>query len=92
MTTTNCGAVSARSARPLTMPDHLVVVAVITSARGVLLGRRRDGPPPRTFPGGKVEPSETPAQAAVRETAEVTGLTVAAAGEIGRRVDPPPGG
>jgi 8-oxo-dGTP pyrophosphatase MutT (NUDIX family) len=54
--------------------DALIAVAVVTSSRGVLLGRRRDGNPPWTFPGGKAEPGETPAEAAVRETAEETGV------------------
>lgn len=66
----------------------LVAVAVVTSPRGILLGRRRDGSPPWTFPGGKAEPGETPALAAVRETAEETGLAVVTLGEIGRRVHP----
>jgi 8-oxo-dGTP diphosphatase len=70
------------------MPDALIAVAVVTSSRGVLLGRRRDGNPPWTFPGGKAEPGETPAEAAVRETAEETGVAVTATGEIGRRTHP----
>jgi 8-oxo-dGTP diphosphatase len=70
------------------MHDPLVAVAVVTSAPGVLLGRRRDGNPPWAFPGGKAEPGETPVDAAVRETAEETGLAVTAAGEIARRVHP----
>ncbi len=70
------------------MRAALVALAVVTSSRGVLLGRRRDGNPPWAFPGGKAEPGETLAQAAARETAEETGLTVAVASEIGRRVHP----
>jgi 8-oxo-dGTP diphosphatase len=73
------------------MPDALIAVAVVTSSRGVLLGRRRDGNPPWTFPGGKAEPGETPAEAAVRETAEETGVAVTATGEIGRRTHPATG-
>lgn len=61
---------------------------MVTSAQGVLLGRRRDGNPPWVFPGGKVERGETTGQAAVRETAEEAGLTVTAIGEIGRRMHP----
>jgi hypothetical protein len=33
---------------------------VVTSRLGVLVGRRRDGTPPWTFPGGKIEPGESP--------------------------------
>ncbi len=75
----------------MTMPATLVAVAVVTSRRGVLLGRRRDGNPPWAFPGGKAEPGETPAEAAVRETAEETGLAVTATGEVGQRVHPATG-
>jgi 8-oxo-dGTP pyrophosphatase MutT (NUDIX family) len=74
------------------MPDEPappdVVVGVITSSRGALLGRRADGVPPWVFPGGKVEPGESPGDAVVREVREETGLEVAVSGEIGRRVHP----
>jgi 8-oxo-dGTP pyrophosphatase MutT (NUDIX family) len=49
-------------------------VAIVTSDLGVLVGRRRDGIPPWTFPGGKIEPGESPEDAAVRETLKETGL------------------
>jgi len=65
-----------------------VAAAVVTSHLGVLVGRRRDGNPPWTFPGGKIEPGETPEDAAVRETLEETGLRVRATGVIGGRVHP----
>ncbi|HEX2589477.1 MAG TPA: NUDIX domain-containing protein [Gaiellales bacterium] len=48
---------------------------VINSAGEVLLIRRADDGR-WAMPGGWVEPGETPAEAAVRETAEETGLTV----------------
>ncbi len=35
----------------------------VTSALGALIGRRRDGTPPWTFPGGKIEPGESPEDA-----------------------------
>jgi 8-oxo-dGTP diphosphatase len=68
-----------------------VAVAVIASPRGVLIVRRRDHVPPWAFPGGKIEPDETPAEAAVREVAEETGLQVCPGGEIGRRTHPATG-
>lgn len=72
---------------PVTEPTA-VAVAVVTSALGVLIGRRRDGNPPWTFPGGKIEPGESAEDAAVRETLEETGLRVRATGVIGSRVHP----
>ena len=65
-----------------------VAVAIVTSGSDVLVGRRRDGDPPWTFPGGKIEPGEVPENAAVRETLEETGLQVRATGVIGSRVHP----
>jgi len=65
-----------------------VAVAVVTSARGVLAGRRRDGIPRWRFPGGTFEDGETAEQDAVRECAEEAGLVVVAEHEIGRRAHP----
>lgn len=77
------------SGRPEPQP---VVAAIVTSPLGVLVGRRNDGNPPWTFIAGEVEPGEAPADAAVREVKEETGLLVhAAAQEIGRRVHPKTG-
>ena len=67
----------------------VLVAGIVTSERGVLIGRRHDGRPPWTFIAGAVEPGESPADAAVREVREETGLVVTAAeGEIGRRIHP----
>ncbi len=41
-----------------------------------LIERHRDGRHYFTFPGGHIDPGETPAQAAVRETCEELGLVV----------------
>jgi 8-oxo-dGTP pyrophosphatase MutT (NUDIX family) len=68
-----------------------VAVAIVTSRRGVLVGKRRDGEPPWVFPGGKIEPGESPEDAAVRETLEETRLRVRATGVIGSRVHPQTG-
>ncbi|MFC4943292.1 NUDIX domain-containing protein [Pseudonocardia sp. GCM10023141] len=64
----------------------VVVVAVITCDLGVLLGRRRDQHLAWTFPGGKIKPGESPADAVVREVREETGIRVTVHGELGRRV------
>jgi 8-oxo-dGTP diphosphatase len=70
-------------------PDPLpVVAAVITSDRGVLIGRRVDGKPPWGFISGAIGPIESPSEAAVRETQEETGLAIQAGDVIGQRVHP----
>ena len=65
-----------------------VVAAVIRDARGrILLARRtlgRDLAGLWEFPGGKVEPGETDAQALARECLEELGVRV----EVGARVGP----
>jgi 8-oxo-dGTP pyrophosphatase MutT (NUDIX family) len=70
-----------------------IVLAIITSAEGVLVGKRHDGKPPYTFIGGEVEPMETPEEAVIREVEEEAKLTimVSAAGPIGQRVHPKTG-
>lgn len=78
-------------AEPEPATGRPVAVAVITSELGVLVGRRVDGTPPWTFPGGKIEPGESPKQAAVREVEEETGALVRASGTIGQRVHPETG-
>jgi 8-oxo-dGTP pyrophosphatase MutT (NUDIX family) len=56
-----------------------------------LLARRNDGKPPWTFITGEIEPGEDPADAAVREVKEETGLRIRATDVIGRRVHPQTG-
>ena len=62
-----------------------IAAAIVTSDRGVLVGRRNDGKPPWTFIAGEVEPGELPEDAAVREVKEETGLEVRAGRLIGER-------
>jgi 8-oxo-dGTP diphosphatase len=77
---------------PSNIPEpEPVVAAIVTSHAGVLIARRNDGKPPWTFIAGKIEPGESPADAAVREVKEETGLRIRAGGIIGRRVHPKTG-
>jgi 8-oxo-dGTP diphosphatase len=66
-----------------------VALAIITNDRGqVLAEQRKDGIPPWTFPGGEVNPGETPRAAAKRRVLAETGLTVQVGTKIGQRVHP----
>jgi len=59
------------------MPDLLIVAATCIHDRaGRLLTVRKRGTSRFMLPGGKLEPGETPAQAAVRETAEEVGIDI----------------
>ena len=70
-----------------------VVAAIVTSDRGVLVGRRNDGKPPWTFIAGEQDAvkDENPADTAVREVKEETGLRIMAGEIIGERVHPKTG-
>jgi 8-oxo-dGTP pyrophosphatase MutT (NUDIX family)/DNA-binding transcriptional regulator YhcF (GntR family) len=77
---------------PSTLPEPAsVVAAIVTSPLGVLVARRNDGKPPWTFIAGEIEPGESPADAAVREVKEETGLRILSGRVIGRRVHPQTG-
>jgi 8-oxo-dGTP diphosphatase len=68
--------------------DHPIVAAAVVVVEGrVLLIRRRfaKGRLLWQFPAGKVEPGEEIEDAAVRETFEEVGLTVAAVMDLGAR-------
>ncbi len=70
-----------------------VVAAIVTSDRGVLVGRRNDGKPPWTFIAGEQDAvqDESPEDTAVREVKEETGLRIQAGEVIGQRVHPKTG-
>lgn len=74
---------------PLTLPEQPhVALAVITSDRGVLVAKRRDGIPPWTFLGGEIQPGETSGDALRRRVEAEAGLTVTSVRFIGRRIHP----
>lgn len=77
---------------PSTLPEPApIVAAIVISSLGVLVARRNDGKPPWTFIAGEIEPGESPADAAVREVKEETGLRIRSGRVIGRRVHPQTG-
>ena len=64
-----------------------VVAAVLEREGKILVGQRmpdQSHPLKWEFPGGKVEPGETPAQAVVRELEEELGVVVTGSQEIAR--------
>ena len=74
---------------PLSLPEQAhVALAVITSDRGVLVAKRRDGIPPWTFLGGEIQPGETAEDALRRRVQAEAGLTVTSMRFIGRRLHP----
>ncbi|WP_411076804.1 NUDIX domain-containing protein [Streptomyces sp. cmx-10-25] len=73
-----------------TEAQRAVAAAVVVRDGRVLLVRRRvaEGALSWQFPAGKIEPGETPEEAATRETEEETGLLVAPQSVLGQRVHP----
>jgi 8-oxo-dGTP diphosphatase len=57
--------------------SYRAAIVLIENGQIALVERHRQGRHYFTFPGGHVEPDETPEQAAVRETEEELGLQVA---------------
>jgi NUDIX domain/MerR HTH family regulatory protein len=86
-----------RIGEPVTEPPSdkpqrpAVITAIVTSDKGVLVGKRNDGKPPWTFIAGENEPMESPADTIVREVKEETGLEVVAGDILGERVHPKSG-
>ena len=69
---------------PLTLPEQPhVALAIITSSRGVLVAKRRDGIPPWTFLGGEIGEGETSGDAIRRRVQAEAGLTVQSVHFIG---------
>lgn len=67
---------------------HAACVLVTHDDGRVLAVSRRDDPSAFGLPGGKVDPGETPEEAAARELAEETGLTVTDLNLIHTRREP----
>jgi 8-oxo-dGTP diphosphatase len=74
---------------PTSLPEQPpIVLAIITSDRGVLIAKRADGIPPWTFPGGEIDRGESSGDAAKRRVLGETGVEVTATTFIGRRIHP----
>jgi len=62
--------------RAWSITDHAVLTFVLQNNRVLLIHKKRGlGKGKINAPGGRVEPNETPLQAAIRETQEEVGLT-----------------
>lgn len=69
--------------------ETLIAIAVVEQDGKYLIGQRPAGVALAglwEFPGGKVEPGESPEQAAIRECREETGIEIAVVGEYPEHV------
>jgi 8-oxo-dGTP diphosphatase len=74
---------------PGTLPELApVAVGIVTTDKGVLIAHRRDERPPWTFPGGEIQPGESPADALRRRIPQETGVDIKVLTVLGRRVHP----
>ena len=74
---------------PGTLPELApVAVGIVTTDKGVLIAHRRDERPPWTFPGGEIQPGESPADALRRRIPQETGVEIKVLTVLGRRVHP----
>ena len=78
---------------PVTEPTTLaeqphVALAIITSDRGVLVAKRKDGIPPYTFLGGEINEGESSGDALRRRVEAEAGLKVTSVHFVGRRIHP----
>lgn len=74
---------------PATLPEQAhVALAIITSDRGVLIAKRRDGIPPWTFLGGEIREGESARDALRRRVQAEAGLQMQQVTFIGRRIHP----
>jgi len=75
--------------QPMTLPPQpTVILGVITSDRGVLIAKRKDGIPPWTFLGGENLDGETRGGTLRRRIRDEAGLTVKSTHYIGSRIHP----